>query len=259
MKTPNASSGPKLKNVVLISLDCVRAEALGCYPQRFPLPVRIPRGARTPNVDYLARNGHRFNQAITQAPFTPSAHASVFTGLIPPKHGIRTILGSRLDERTVTLTEKLASEGWRCGSVVASGSLGQEYGLARGFEFYDDDIQTGDANWILGERRGAVEVTDRAVNWLKTVSGERFFLFVHFFDAHAESAGSGVYAAERVLSSSAVSRLRPMVRRASSPIIDFIRVEDLVLVFKNYKVWNAGIDIISLNFSIGYFNSFFYR
>jgi arylsulfatase A-like enzyme len=138
----------------------------------------------TPNIDRLAAQGHRFDQAITQAPFTPAAHASLFTGLIPPRHGVRTILGSKLREGIPTLAEILSNEGWRCGAVVGSQALSHEYGLDKGFEFYGDDIQTGVSSWVLGERRGAVEVTDCAIEWLRSVDYGDFFLFVHYFDAH---------------------------------------------------------------------------
>ena len=120
-------------NVLIISLDCVRREALGCYPQRFSARVRYPQGASTPNVDRLSAGGHRFDQAITHAPFTPAAHASVFTGLIPPKHGLRSFTGSGLGDDTTTLAERLAAEGFRCGAVVGSHALSSEYGLSRGF------------------------------------------------------------------------------------------------------------------------------
>lgn len=173
-----------LKNVLLVSIDCLRPEALGCYLERFPLRVSFPRGPRTPNIDRLAADGHRFDQAITQAPFTPAAHASLLTGLIPPRHGIRTILGSRLCRGVTTLAEVLSTEGWHCGAVVGSGALDREFGLSRGFSHYDDDIQTGISAWLLGQRRDASDVTDRALAWLESNRYERFFLFVHYFDAH---------------------------------------------------------------------------
>ncbi len=176
--------GERLRNVVIISLDCVRPEALGCYPQRFPLRFRLPRPLGTPNIDHLAASGHRFDQAITQAPFTSAAHASLFTGLIPPKHGVRTILGSCLAPGVTTLAEVLSAEGWKCGAVVGSHALAREFGLCKGFDHYDDDIDTGMTNWLLGQRRDAAEVTEQAVEWLGSVRQHRVFLFVHYFDAH---------------------------------------------------------------------------
>lgn len=186
--------GERLRNVVIISLDCVRPEALGCYTQGFPLRVRLPRRLSTPNLERLAAGGHRFDQAITQAPFTSAAHASLFTGLIPPKHGVRTILGSRLAPAVTTLAEVLSAEGWKCGAVVGSHALAREFGLCKGFDHYDDEIETGTTNWLLGQRRDAAEVTERAVAWLRSVRQHRVFLFAHYFDAHDvhQQASEGV-------------------------------------------------------------------
>jgi len=174
-----------IENVVIISLDCVRPEALGCYPQRFPWRARFLSGARTPTIDRLCAAGHRFDQAITHAPFTPAAHASLFTGLLPPQHGIRTLLGARLREDVTTLAEVLSAAGWQCGAVVGAHALSREYGLSRGFHHYDDEINTGIRDCVLGQRRGAIDVTDRAIAWLGSLKNRRrFFLFVHYFDAH---------------------------------------------------------------------------
>ena len=181
----------EIENVLIISLDCVRPEALGCYPQRYPFRVRFPRGAKTPNIDRLCAGGHRFDQAFTHVPLTPCAHASLLTGLIPPKHGIRTLLGSKLNKDVTTLAEILSAKGWQCGAVVGAHALSSQFELARGFHYYDDDIQTGIKNWKLGERREAVDVTDRAVAWLTSLANNQpFFLFAHYFDAHTISLQS---------------------------------------------------------------------
>jgi arylsulfatase len=175
----------KISNILIFSLDCVRREAIGCYPQRFPLRVRLPKSRKTSNIDFLSSNGHRFDQAVTHAPFTPAAHASLFTGLIPPNHGLRKFLRSRLNEKTTTLAQLLSLKGWKCGAVVGSHALSKEFGMERGFDFYDDDIKTGIKRWNRGERRGAHEVTDKALSWLSSLESEDyFFLFVHYFDAH---------------------------------------------------------------------------
>jgi arylsulfatase A-like enzyme len=179
------SSNNTFKNLLIISLDCVRREALGCYPHQFPWRVRIPNGSRTPNIDLLCANGHRFDQAVTHAPFTPVAHASLFTGLIPPNHGLRKFIGAELSENTLTMADVLTQNGWKCGAVVGSHALSKEFGLANGFDYYDDDIKTGIKRWNKGERRNALEVTDRAISWLSTLNPEdNFFLFIHYFDAH---------------------------------------------------------------------------
>jgi arylsulfatase A-like enzyme len=201
------------ENVVIISLDCLRREALGCYPQRFPWRSRILAGAGTPHIDRLCANGHRFEQAVSHAPFTPVAHASLFTGLIPPRHGLRRFLGTTLEGHVPTLAEALAAQGWQCGAVVGSHALSRHFGMDRGFAYYDDDIRTGIKRWHQGERRDAPEVTDRALDWLSGLAEEsKFFLFVHYFDAHNITA-QGTPNATRPLKPSSASTLRQTVRR----------------------------------------------
>jgi arylsulfatase A-like enzyme len=216
-----------IENVVVISLDCVRPEALGCYPQRYPLRVRLPQGARTPNIDHLSANGHRFDQAFTHVPFTPCAHASLLTGLNPPRHGLRTLLGSKLDHKAVTLAELLSARGWQCGAVVGAQALSRDYGLARGFHYYDDDIQTGISNWKLGQRREAEEVTDRAVTWLNSLNNNRpFFLFVHYFDAHTISLQSNHLSTQNglsVLTSDSRLKLPSSIKALLRPAARFSR------------------------------------
>lgn len=178
-----------IENVVLISLDCVRGEALSCYPRQFPWRTRVFQEAHTPNIDRLFKDGHRFDQAITHAPFTPAAHASLLTGLIPPKHNVRKFLGSKISDGVVTIAEKLSASGWKCGAVVAAFSLNREFGFARGFDHYADSDVGRDAgrNWKEKAHRDAAQITDQAVGWLDSVEEDQpFFLFVHYFDAHNE-------------------------------------------------------------------------
>ncbi len=168
-----------IDTVVLISLDCVRREALGCYPVRFSNALE----PWTPNVDRLARSGVRFDQAITQAPYTPAAHASVFTGLNPYHHGIRAIIGYRLAAGALPLAERLHTHGFATAAFIGSHALSRGYGLDRGFEVYDDQFAEATPNWVLGSRRPCEESTDRALAWLEGHPGPAL-LFLHYFDAH---------------------------------------------------------------------------
>lgn len=175
---------PALKNLILISLDSVRREALGCYDLRFPF--RLTRGlrARTPHIDRIARDGVLFRQAICQAPFTPASHASMFTGLNPVRHGIRGMIGHKLTPGIPTLASLLRQQGFRTGAFIGAHALGSPYGLDRGFDIYDEHFRqpTGTC-WEVGHRRSGREVTERALEWVQEVDG-RFFLFLHYFDAH---------------------------------------------------------------------------
>lgn len=170
------------KNVVMFSLDCVRREALDCYPQSFPWRTKVFSKAATPAIGRICSEGVRFDQAITHAPFTPASHASLFTGLNPPKHGVRRLLGTKLNEDINTLAELLSAAGWQCRAVVSAYSMSEEYGFGRGFEHYSGMSEGDRDNRVL---RGAEEVTDQALRWLDDFKqDEPFFLFVHYFDAH---------------------------------------------------------------------------
>ncbi|MEW6741348.1 MAG: sulfatase [Planctomycetota bacterium] len=168
-----------IDTVLLISLDCVRREALGCSSVRFagaPAP-------ETPFIDSLARRGVYFDQAITQAPHTPASHASVLTGLHPYTHGIRAMVGQSLAPHTKPLAERLLAHGYSTAAYIGAHALAREYGLGRGFQVYDDVFEESQENWVLGSRRPCEESTRRAVAWLCSVRGPAF-LFIHYFDCH---------------------------------------------------------------------------
>lgn len=165
--------------VLLVSLDCVRPDSLSCY--------KLHARARSPWCDWLAQHGARWERAYSHAPHTPAAHASMLTGLLPPRHGIRIISGQRLQPQAGTLAEHLHAAGYRTAAFVGSHALHRAYGLDRGFERYDDEFRRGRRNWHLGSRRDAPEVTRNAERWLQGVPrGQPWFLFVHYFDAHDE-------------------------------------------------------------------------
>ena len=165
-------SRQRAENLILISLDCIRPESLGCYGNT---------DIKTPAIDSIARESARFTQAVSQAPFTPASHASVFTGLNPNRHGIRHMIGRRM-RPVPTLAEVFHSAGWSTAAFIGSSALSREYGLDRGFNLYDEDFAEKQTNWVLGYRRGCEESTSRVLDWIK--NRNRFFLFLHYFDAH---------------------------------------------------------------------------
>ena len=167
-------SRPKI-NLLILTLDTTRADRLGCYGYS---------AASTPTLDAIARSGLRFDRAYSPAPLTLPAHASLFTGLYPPEHGLRTNGRGRLDESLPTLAELLQKAGYDTAAFVSSFVLDKRFGLDRGWSHYDDhttDATTADA---LQRQRTAVNVTDSALKWL-THHGERpFCLWIHYYDAH---------------------------------------------------------------------------
>lgn len=166
-------------NLLLVTLDTVRADRLGSYGYG---------AAETPWLDRLARDGVRFAQASATVPLTLPSHASILSGLLPPHHGLRNNGLGTFPEGPATLATLLGGEGYRTGAFIGAFVLDHRFGLARGFEVYDDEIprDPGGGTVLEAERPGR-EVVDRALAWLGADTGTSrpFFLWVHLYDAHA--------------------------------------------------------------------------
>ncbi len=169
-------------NVLLVTFDTVRADALSCYGEK-----RI----QTPTVDSLAANGVRFERALAPTPITLPSHATLFTGLDPLSHGVRNNGTFKLASEHVTLPETLAAQGYDTAAVVAAFVLDKRYGVDQGFASYDDEVHVDGQAPSEGHfrERNATQVTDRALEWLDHHQANRgadpFFLWTHYFDAHA--------------------------------------------------------------------------
>ncbi len=153
-------------DVLLITLDTTRADAPSCYGGK----------ARTPALDALAARSTLFKRAYTPVPLTLPAHTSILTGLDPFDHGVRENLFNILDPEVPTLATLLKAGGYSTGAVVAASVLDHRFGLAAGFDRYDDAMP-------YGAERKAAEVTDLALALLPTLK-RPFFLWVHYFDPH---------------------------------------------------------------------------
>jgi arylsulfatase A-like enzyme/Flp pilus assembly protein TadD len=170
-------------NVLLITLDTTRADRLGCYGHA---------DARTPTLDGLAERGVLFENAVTSAPMTLPAHATILTGLDPPEHGLRTNGRGALPAGVPVLTEAFQQAGYETGAFLSSFVLERRFGLARGFDNYDDNFPvptpTDAFHKPLSRERHAGQVTRRAMLWLDkhlTKTPDRpFFCWVHYFDPH---------------------------------------------------------------------------
>jgi arylsulfatase A-like enzyme/Tfp pilus assembly protein PilF len=173
---PAARARPSL---VLITLDTVRSDHIGSYGAR---------AARTPVIDGLASGGTRYAHAITGSPLTLPAHSSLMTGLEPPEHGMRDNGFGVLPEGVPTLAEALSAEGYRTAAFVASRVLDRRFGLARGFEHYDDRMAAEEVGEYGYPERDAASVTSAAASWLAGLPGSEtrpYFVWVHYYDAHA--------------------------------------------------------------------------
>jgi len=167
------------KNVLLITLDTLRADYLGCYGKT---------DIETPNLDRLAAEGVRFDHAVVQVPLTTPSHASILTGAYPPKHQIRDVGGFILDEKIPTLAGVMEEHGFQTAAFVAASVLHHRYGLNRGFETYSDkmssDPDVEKLPGVVAEVRGDT-VTERALEWLRGRDRSKgFFLWVHYYDPH---------------------------------------------------------------------------
>lgn len=173
-----AGLSPGDLNLVVITLDTTRADHLGAYGATT---------VETPALDRLAREGVVFEQAMTTAPLTLPAHASIFTGKFPPEHGVRDNGGFFVAPDQVLLAELLAQRGYKTGGFVAAFVLDSKWGIDQGFQTYIDDfdqIRGARGKSLDDIQRPANEVVDRALPWLEQVKGERFFAWLHFYDPH---------------------------------------------------------------------------
>jgi arylsulfatase A-like enzyme/tetratricopeptide (TPR) repeat protein len=180
-ETPAAggSAGPAPQgrpSILLVTLDTTRADAMG--------PDAI--GVTTPAFDALAARGRRFRQAYATVPETLPSHASMMTGLYPGGHGIHE--NARfLTDRHPVLAQRLRDAGYRTSAFVSSFVLDRRFGLARGFDFYDDERAPGQVE------RLARDTTARAAAHLASLRGapgpaRPAFVWVHYFDPHAPYA-----------------------------------------------------------------------
>ncbi|UCF80918.1 MAG: sulfatase-like hydrolase/transferase [Acidobacteriota bacterium] len=170
-----AGCGRATYNVVLISVDTLRADYLGCYGRE---------RAETPTADRLAREGVLFEHAITTTPITLPAHASLMTGKYPPSHGVRHNSIFVLADDEGTLAEAFARAGYETAAFVGAIPVASSFGLAQGFDVYNEDFATGYRGQISNQRPAA-PVFEEAVKWLQENTGERFFMWIHLFDPHA--------------------------------------------------------------------------
>jgi len=170
----STAPGAERPSVLLVSIDTLRADHVGVYGAV---------EAQTPRLDALAATGARFDTAVAPAPLTLPSHASLLTGLDPPRHGVRHNGVYRLAAGIETLAERFRAAGHATGAVTGAVVLARRYGLDQGFESYDDGASSGRSGAGGFLERDAAEVTDRALEWLASAP-RPFFLWVHYYDPH---------------------------------------------------------------------------
>jgi len=165
------------RDALLITVDTLRADATGFGGNR-----RVS----TPTLDRLAAGGRVFTHAHAHNVVTLPSHANILTGRLPFEHGIRDNSGFVLPEDVPTAGGYFKDAGFATAAVVGAFPLDARFGLAHGFDLYDDRYPEGSEveGFRLVERRGD-EVVASGLDWWRRHRGERRFLWVHLFDPHA--------------------------------------------------------------------------
>ncbi len=165
-------------SVILITIDTLRADHVGCYGAQ---------SGKTPTLDSLAHDGVVFERAISQVPLTWPSHAVILTGTYPFQNGVQDFTGQPLAEHFRTVAQAFQQAGYATGAVVSAFVLDRSWGLARGFDFYDDafSAETFEKKDIGLVDRRAGESVAHAINWLKKTPQRPFFLWLHLYDPHS--------------------------------------------------------------------------
>ncbi len=203
------AAGTPSTNVVVITIDTLRADHLGCYGYK---------QIHTPNIDALAADGVRFERAYTPVPVTLPAHTAIFTGSYPMLSGIHDFSANKLNPQQPTLASVLKEHGYNTAAVIGSAVLDSRFGLNHGFDFYYDHFDFNrllETNLDEMERPGNV-VADVALDWLDKNYQKKFFLWMHLYDPHypyrppapySQDYGSRPYDGEIAFADAQVGRL----------------------------------------------------
>lgn len=166
---------PDLRHVVMISIDTLRADHLGCYGHAY---------VQTPTLDAVAEEGWRFERCVATAPTTLASHTALMTGSYPHTHGTPRN-GFLVNDENVMFAEIAKRYGFTTAGFIGSYALSSQFNFHQGFDHFDEnfDIRRSTTSSVSAERR-AEQVTDAVIQWLGPKDEEHLFLFVHYFDVH---------------------------------------------------------------------------
>ena len=178
VKSVIAKSRSPRHSVILITIDTLRADHVGCYGAQM---------VKTPTLDSLARDGVVFERAISQVPLTWPSHAVILTGTYPFQNGVQDFTGQPLAPQFRSVAQAFKQAGYSTGAVVSAFVLDRTWGLARGFDFYDDafsakTFETKESGLV--DRRAGESVA-HAIAWLRKNQRRPFFLWLHLYDPHS--------------------------------------------------------------------------
>lgn len=195
-----------LPSLLIITLDTTRADHIGAYGHEH---------AKTPTIDALAAQGYRFERAYSTIPLTTPAHASILSGLYPPRHGIRNNGDAILSEDINTIAEHLSNAGYETAAAVSAFVTTKVWNLDQGFDAYFDSVDSGEIGNRWGQERPADQVVDDLTAWIDDVEDAPFLGWAHFYDPHHphvappgfETGFESIYDAEIAFVDAQISRL----------------------------------------------------
>jgi arylsulfatase A-like enzyme/Flp pilus assembly protein TadD len=175
--TPRPAPPAAARHLVVVTIDTLRADRLGCYGSR---------DVATPHLDRLANQGAMALHSTVHVPLTRPSHVSIFTGLYPAEHGIRDNVSPSLSPEVPTLATVLKGAGFHSAAFVSSIVISAQSGLGRGFDTYSDHFDLGgdDARFLNTlQKRGDLTMGE-AVKWLESPAEGRRFAWIHLYDPH---------------------------------------------------------------------------
>ena len=172
--------GGAARDVILVTIDTLRADSLG-----FAGNARV----KTPFLDSLAARGIVCRNAHAHNVITLPSHTNILTGLYPFQHGVRENSGFVLDPKYPTVATMLHQSGFTTAAFIGAFPLDRRFGLAQGFDLYDDNYGKGEASidFVVQERRASA-VLEAAAQWWRGNEGKKRFMWVHLYDPHAPYA-----------------------------------------------------------------------
>ena len=179
---PAARNSP---NLIVITLDTTRADALGVYGQEL---------STSPAIDWMARSGTLFTNALASSPMTLPSHATIFTGKYPYAHGVRSNSGYVVSDRNILLAEVLRARGYRTAAEIAVDVLRPETQITQGFDHHRGPADQGvvlkqipltdGSGFTTRPIRTGADISSSGIEYIRKNRHEKFFLWLHYFDAH---------------------------------------------------------------------------
>jgi len=161
-------------NVLLITIDTLRADRLSCYGYR---------GLETSTIDRFAADSMLFTKAFAHTTTTLPSHVNILLGTTPLSHGVHDNFNFIVPGGTLTLAEYLKKFGYLTGAVIGAYPLDSRFGLDQGFDTYDDDYEREGSHKLAAGERSAKAVVDKSIAWIDS-HGSPWFLWAHVFDPH---------------------------------------------------------------------------